>query len=282
MTFIGQHHDPIAEDADREEEAASVNLDTADPDTADPDTADPDVAGSDTDDSDAAVEAPSTHALFEGDEGGLDLEERRALVVLLKNRFITSESHPREWRAINVSRQRIAGRLNDLFLELVISPEREVAFKRPVGGSGEFPTLLHDTAWQREETALLVFLRVRSRSEQARGEVHARVSHAELVEYLRENRPDSATNRVADDRRANRAIEALKSAGLLVKTVEDGVFRISPAIEPMLPVTALNNLLTWLNLRTAAGADDDEAAPSEPASTDAAQTEQVPTAEEPE
>ncbi|MFF1876524.1 DUF4194 domain-containing protein [Leifsonia sp. NPDC058230] len=233
MTFVEQEPDTVAEEEDWEEEAPPV-------------------------DPEAAVEPEgSTHALFDGDEGGLELDERRALVVLLKNRFITSESHPREWRAIVKSRQAISERLNDLFLELVISPEREVAYKRAATGSREFPTLLHDTSWQREETALLVYLRVRARNEQARGEAHARVSHTELLEYLRENRPDSATNRVADDRRGGRAIEALKSAGLLVKTDEDGVFRISPAIEPMLPATALNNLLAWLNVRTASEPDSD-------------------------
>lgn len=275
MTFIDQHHDPVAEDADPDEEATS-----ADPDIADSSIADSDRFNSGVADPDTAIDPRSSHAEFDGDEGALRLEERRALVVLLKNRFITSESHSREWQVIVASRQVIAERLNDLFLELVISPEREVAFKRPVGESGEFPTLLHDTAWQREETALLVFLRVRSRSEQSRGEVHARVSHAELVEYLRENRPDSATNRVADDSRANRAIEALTRAGLLVKTAEDGVFRISPAIEPMLPVAVLNNLLTWLNMRTAGGPDDDEDSSTEAAQPAAVQPEQAPTAEE--
>lgn len=201
-------------------------------------------------------EPASTRALFDGDEGGLDPDERRALVVLLKNRFITSESHPREWRALIASRQEIGKRLNDLFLELKIDTEREVAYKRPVTsdtGGRDFPTLVRDTIWPREETALLVFLRVRARNDEVRGEVQSRVSEAEMLEYLRENRPESATDQVSDDRRADRAINALKSAGLLTKTNEDGMFRISPAIEPMLPVPVLNNLLTWLNVRTESG-----------------------------
>lgn len=260
MTFINQTPDSVADETAWEEVAHAGDPNTVDPDTVDPDSADPDSVDSDDSDADDTgdgIEAQSTHALFEGDEGGLELDERRALVVLLKNRFITSESHPREWKAIMGSRQVIAQRLNDLFLELVVSPEREVAYKRSATGGGEFPTLLHDTAWQREETALLVYLRVKARSEQSRGEVHARVSQLELIEYLRESRPDSATDRVADDRRADRAIGALKSAGLLVRTDEDDVFRISPAIEPMLPVSTLNDLLTWLNVRTAAGPADD-------------------------
>lgn len=201
----------------------------------------------------ADEEPTSTHALFDGDEGGLELDQRRAMVVLLKNRFITAESHPREWRAIIAPGRLIEQRMNDLFLELVVNLEREVAYKRPITsdtGGRDFPTLLHDTAWQREETALLVFLRVRARTEQSRGEAHARVAEAELQEYLEENRPASATNRVADSGRTKRAIGTLKTAGLLVKTDEDGVFRISPAIESMLPATTLNDLLGWLTVRT--------------------------------
>ena len=218
------------------------------------------------------AEPASTDALFVGDEGGLELDERRALVVLLKNRFITSESHPKEWKTVVASRQTIARRLNDLFLELEFDAKREVAYKRPVTsdtGGRDFPTLVHDTIWQREETALLVFLRVRARNDEVRGEMRSRVSEAEMLEYLRENRPDSATNQVSDDRRADRAINALKGAGLLMKTGEDGEFRISPAIEPMLPAPVLNNLLTWLNVRTESGAATDP------------ETDDAPTAEEP-
>lgn len=211
------------------------------------------IVGEDTSTSFEDSESASTHALFEGDQGGLDPDERRALVVLLKYRFITSESHPREWRALMGSRQEIGKRLNDMFLELKIDTGREVAYKRPATsdtGGRDFPTLVHDTIWQREETALLVFLRVRARNDEARGELQSRVSEVEMLEYLRENRPESATNQVSDDRRADRAINALKSAGLLMKTDEDGEFRISPAIEPMLPAPVLNNLLTWLKVRT--------------------------------
>ena len=205
--------------------------------------------GGDTDES----EPRSTHALFDGDEGGLEPDVRRTLVVLLKNPFIASESHPREWKTLVASRSLIGARLNDLFLELVVDLQREVAYKRPVTsdtGTREFPTLVYNAAWQREETALLVYLRVRERNERARGEMQVRVSRAEMLEYLRENRPESATNQVADDRRADRAISGIKSAGLLIKTEEDGVYRISPAIEPMLPIPTLNSLLTWLSERT--------------------------------
>ena len=221
----------------------------------------PEVSDADDDAAQEDGDAQSTHALFDGDEGGLDLNERKALVVLLKNRFITPESNPKDWRTILASRSVIAQRLNDLFLELKLDLEQEVAYKRPVtsdAGTREFPTLLHDTAWSRDETALLVFLRVRARAEQARGELHARVSQAEIDQYLDDNRPDSATDKVKERDRGSRAISSLKTAGLLVKTDEDGVFRISPAIETMLPVRVLTDLLSWLNVRMATGAQTEE------------------------
>jgi len=239
-------HEPDGSD-DLNVEAAAVDVDA---ETAD----------------EAEGDAPSTHAVFAGDEGSLDLEVRRALVVLMKHRFITSRSHPKEWRTVAAHRQTIAGRLNDLLLELKVDPEREVAYKRPVTsdtGAREFPTLLHDTVWPREETALLVYLRVRARAEQSRGEPVTRVSQAELLAYLRENRPPSATDQVKEERRAERAVAVLKTAGLLEKTAEDGVFRISPAVETMLPMTVLTDLLSWLTVRNESGPMSDEEAARE-------------------
>lgn len=204
-------------------------------------------------------EPGSSHALFDGDEGGLEPEQRKALVVLLKHRFITSASHPNEWRTILAARTAVKRSLNDLFLDLVLDTEREVAYKRQATaetGNRPFPTLLHDTAWQREETVLLVYLRIRFRNEQAAGNTRVRVSEAEMLEHIEELRPDSATDRVSDGRRAERAIEAMRKAGLLHKTDEDKTYEVSPAIEVMMPVQKLQDLLGWLRQRTKPEATD--------------------------
>ncbi len=42
-------------------------------------------------------ESSFTLSLFEGDEGGLLLDQRKALVSLMKNRFISARTHPKEW-----------------------------------------------------------------------------------------------------------------------------------------------------------------------------------------
>src|SRR5690606_33974936 len=102
-------------------------------------------------------------SLFEGDEGGLEFSQRQALVTLLKQRFISARTHPRDWQVLVEHERVLRSRLNDLFLDLAVDRTREVAWKRqatPETG-GRFPTLLHDSAWSREETIVLVHLRDR-------------------------------------------------------------------------------------------------------------------------
>jgi hypothetical protein len=209
------------------------------------------------------LEPTSTLALFEGDEGGLTLPQRRALVALLKNRFISARTHPNEWKALAANPRRLRSRLNDLFLDLVISVDHEVAYKRQVTTEtgGRLPTLLHDTAWGREETVLLVFLRTRYRGERAAGADRAFVDRADIHEYIQQHRPLSATDVAGDRRRAERAIEAVYRTDLLIGRSDGDRFEISAAIEVLLPLPKLQELLEWLR-QQASG--DGEAGTTDP------------------
>ncbi|GAA0902765.1 DUF4194 domain-containing protein [Virgisporangium aurantiacum] len=201
------------------------------------------------DDSDR--ESTSSVALFEGDEGALELLQRRTLVALLKQRFITAQSHPKEWRTLIANPRPIRSRLNDMFLDLHLDAAREVAYKRQVApeGGGRFPTLLFDTAWSREETALMVYLRIRSRSEEAAGASRSFVERQDMVEHVAALRPAHATDHVADGRRAVKAIESLNRAGLLIGASTADRFEVSPAIDVVLPLERLQELLRWLSGR---------------------------------
>ncbi len=69
--------------------------------------------------------------------------------------------------AVLVEHERLLrSRLNDLFLDLQVDREREVAWKRQASSEtgGRFPTMLYDAAWSREETLVLVHLRDRLRA----------------------------------------------------------------------------------------------------------------------
>lgn len=202
-----------------------------------------------TDPDDPDRESTSSVALFEGDEGGLEVDQRRALVVLLKQRFITARTHPKEWQALTRNPRPIRARLNDLFLELRIDAEREVAYKRqvqPEGGGRPYPTLLYDAPWGREDTILLVYLRAHCRSEQAAGADRVFVDRDDMLEFIEQHRPEHATDQAGDARRAVKAIEALTKTGLLVGPAGADRFEISNAIEVLLPMDRLAELLGWL------------------------------------
>ena len=188
-------------------------------------------------------------ALFEGDEGRVELGQRRAFVALLKHRFITARTHPAEWRTLLAHTTLLQSRLNDLFLDLHLDREREVAFKRqavPDGGT-RFPTLLFDKAWSREETILMVYLRSRSRAEEVTGGTRVYVDREEMLEHVASLRPGHATDRAGDARRAGNAVDALNKAGLLVGARDADRFEVSPAIDVVLPLERLQELLTWLD-----------------------------------
>lgn len=208
--------------------------------------------GSAADDAEAFVESTDAEgeslSLFEGDEGRLSGAQRRTLVLLLKHRYISAVDQPAAWRTLLASEALIKSRLNDLFLELHVDRHYEVAFKRQAQSEGgtAFPTILHDTSYNREETILLVVLRQRFRSERANGHDFVIVDRDNLLEKVAHFRPAHATNRSGDAKRASAAIETLAKAQVLLRTSDPDRFRIAPVIEVLLPVQRLAELLEWL------------------------------------
>jgi hypothetical protein len=193
------------------------------------------------------ADSPS-FSLFEGDEGGLTLEQRRTLVLLLKHRYISAALQPDEWRTLLESRLLLTSRLNDVFLDLHVDLQYQVAFKRQaIPESGDrFPTLLYDVAYTREETILLVLLRQRFRSDRASGQDVVLVDRDHLVENVAHFRPEHATDRWGDARKASAAVDSLAKARVLLKTSDPDRFRVSAVIEVLLPLERLAELLDWL------------------------------------
>lgn len=187
-------------------------------------------------------------SLFEGDEGGLEYAQRQALVSLLKQRFISARTHPRDWQVLVENERVFRSRLNDLFLDLQVDRAREVAWKRQAQaeGGGRFPTLLHDTAWSREETLVLVHLRDRLRAGLAGGDARVYVDRDDLLDYVASYRPDHATDESGDEKRARNAVTSVAKAGLLIATATEDRFEISEAVEPLLPLELLRELLEAL------------------------------------
>ena len=214
------------------------------PDPEHPDVDDDDV---DVDVDDELLDEHSV-SLFEGDEGGLEYAQRRALVTLLKQRFISARTHPRDWRVLVEHERLLRSRLNDLFLDLQVDRAREVAWKRQATSEtgSRFPTMLYDAAWSREETLVLVHLRDRLRAGLASGDVRVFVDREDVVRYVSSFRPSHATDVAGDEKRARNAITGIVKAGLLIGTGSEERFEISEAVEPLIPLELLQELLAAL------------------------------------
>ncbi|WP_231123659.1 DUF4194 domain-containing protein [Nocardioides sambongensis] len=187
-------------------------------------------------------------SLFEGDEGGLEYAQRQALVALLKQRFISARTHPRDWQVLLDHERMLRSRLNELFLELAVDRTREVAWKRQATSEtgGRFPTLLYDAAWSREETLVLVHLRDRLRAGLSAGDARVYIDREDIVEYVASFRPTHATDESGDEKRARNAVLSVVKAGLLIGAPADDRYEISEAVEPLLPLELLQDLLEAL------------------------------------
>lgn len=203
-------------------------------------------------DDDPDLEEDTETSLFEGDCGQLAADVRRTLVVLLKRRYVSAERDPDVWRVLTENRIPLESRLNDLFLQLIVDRDYGVAYKRQAmpDGGGTFPTLLHNLAYTREQTVLMVHLRGVFRSATSAGDEAVFVDGRELIEEAANYQPPSTTNHVDAERAVQRAIEALVKSDILLETAEQGRYRISPIIEVLLPVGRLQELAESLARQT--------------------------------
>jgi hypothetical protein len=191
--------------------------------------------------------------LFEGDDGSLKVTQRNALIALLKKEFISARTDSVEWKALLESPAAIRRVLNELFLDLVLDRERGVAYKRqvksPAGGTA-YSTLLYDRRWSREETIVLIHLRTRHRAERLGGAERAYIDRQDILDQVAEYRPVNATDISGAASRAEKAVESICKTGLLVGPRTGERFEISEAIEVLMPIHRLKELLAWLQAQT--------------------------------
>jgi hypothetical protein len=196
----------------------------------------------------------TSFALFEGDEGRLDDRERRALVALLRNSYVSARTHADEWRAVLDAEHQLRSRLNDLFLELHVDRDREVAWKRQARSESQrrgFPTLLRDVPYTREETIVLVYLRMRLRADTRPGPDQVVVDRSEILGHVAGFRPATATDRTRDEGRVAKAVERLVTARILLRTTDPDRFRVASVVEVLLPLERLLELDAWLRANAA-------------------------------
>jgi len=144
----------------------------------------------------AVVEEHKEEAIFLGDTGSLPIDTRRVLVQLLLGPSVDARRQTKLWPVLLRDETVIRSRMHELFLEVVIDHEQQVAFTRQVTSEElEVPILLRKASLTFLETALLLFLRQRLTQADAEGE-RAVVSLSDMQEHLgvfeRDNNPDHA------------------------------------------------------------------------------------------
>jgi hypothetical protein len=160
-------------------------------------------------------EASEAAALYPGDAGLLPEPARRALVQLLIGPSLDARRHSRLWPALLRHRELIRSRLSDLFLELIVDEDRQVAFTRQADtGELEAPILLRRSPLTFLDSALLLFLRQVLVEADTRAEP-ALVSLGDMEEQLRLFEPGDNTDRAGFDKRIRAAIEKAKKNSLI-------------------------------------------------------------------
>ena len=212
----------------------------------------------DTDEfSDALALDNDTFAMWHGDQGTLDVKQRDTLVALLKKSFISSDDKD-AWRTLMRDAGPIVTSLNNLYFILVVDERAEVAYATPArSADNPFKTLVRDAPNNREETLLLIFLRERHRAETASGQPVVYADVDAMLDYVERFRPPSATDLSGNEKKVHNAIAGLATAGLLVKTYDTDRYRVHRAIESLLPLSTLNQLLEAFRHHNSAGTTTD-------------------------
>jgi hypothetical protein len=191
--------------------------------------------------------------LFEGDSGELPQETRRALVQLLAGPSLDGRRHPKLWPVLVRDEEVIRRRLSELFLDLVMDIDLQVAFTRQAdAGDLETPVLLRRAQLTFLDSIMLLHLRQRLTQADAQGE-RAVISVDEIIEHMSVYERSANTDRAGFNKRVQASIEKIKTHSILqkIRSSEDR-FEISPTLKLLFSAEAIQ-ALTRTYQRMAAG-----------------------------
>jgi hypothetical protein len=156
-------------------------------------------------------------ALFAGDTGQLPMETRKVLVQLLSGPSLEARRHEQLWPILLRDQSLVRSRLAELFLDLVIDPDMQVAFTRQADvGELETPVLLRRAPLTFIDSVLLLFLRERLTQAEGRGE-RAVVSTDEIADHLSTYERAANTDRAGFQKRVSASIDKIRKHSMLQK-----------------------------------------------------------------
>ncbi|UWE15648.1 DUF4194 domain-containing protein [Herbaspirillum huttiense] len=176
---------------------------------------------------------PSQDVMFSGDTGELRPETRRCLVALLSGPSIDGQRQPSLWAIVVRDRKILQSRLHEIFLDLVVDLEQQVAFIRQISSEdGEsFPILLRRQQLTFIDSALVLCLRQRLTEADSANE-RAVISLQEMTDHLSVFEKAENNDGVRFDKQCLAAIEKVKALNLIRPIrASDGRFEVSPTLK---------------------------------------------------
>lgn len=195
---------------------------------APPDTLDPaDSVDADPESGDAGL-APGQ--LGRTDRGRLPEETRRVLVQLLRGPYVRQASHPKLWAALVRDEQPVREALSNLFLELVVDTDLNLAFVRNATFDDvDVPRVIRSMPLTLLDTALVLHLRqLLLRGSDSSGRVF--IGRDDIDDALAVYRSATNTDPATFAKRINSSVEKMKKGSVLLATSEPERFEVSPIL----------------------------------------------------
>lgn len=192
-------------------------------------------------------------ALFIGDSGTLPLETRRVLVQLLSGPALDGRRHPKLWPVLVRDEAAVRAHLAELFLELVIDRDLQVAFTRQADASElDLPVLLRRAQLTFIDSVLVLYLRQRLTEADAHAE-RAVVALDDINEHMALYQRAVNTDHAGFSKRVQASLEKVKKHHIVQKIRgADDRYEISPTLKLLFPADEIVQL-TALYERMAAG-----------------------------
>lgn len=168
------------------------------------------------------------------DDGRLPEQARRAYIALLNSRYISRAKNRTAWEGLVAWEHELRARLDELYLDLVVDRDTEVAFKRQQDIEDVPRLLRREKALTRDASFVLLFLRRECAfADPADGPVV--VTRDQIAEFLRAFQQEGDLDDARFARRVSAAIQALvKPLQLLTPDpAADYLLTVSPVVVPL-------------------------------------------------
>lgn len=168
---------------------------------------------------------------------------RRAQVSLLMNRYVSRARNRVAWEGILTYENDLRARLDEMYLDLVIDHDAEVAFKRQQDGDDVPRVLRREKALTRDASFVLIFLR-REYAFADPDDGPVVITRDQIGEFLRAYREDGDNDGARFSRRVDAAINALIKPWQILEPdpAVDYLFTVSPVVVPLVGVDEMRRL----------------------------------------